>query len=193
MCGDAQTSKKYGSYVISWMKRSTYYYAVELPLRLKAYGRNGDISAISSEAAQAAGRKFVHECKALVATGGHHRCAIKRHLAATSAGRTLEQLTKARNDARKRLRDRIPAMHAIWATALAALEFEFPADFVSVWNSLDNNANDVGGDLGEAEDARDATSLQGDVTGEASRASEENFLPGDDDEDGAEDDGDDDL
>ena len=163
----AQTSERYGNYVISWVKRSSFYYLVELPLRLRNHGRSGDISAVSSEAAQAQGRKFVHECKALVATGEHHRCATKRHLGATSAGWSGERFREAAADGRQRMLDRRPAMVAVWDAAIAALSFQFSEEFRSIWRSLDANAGDVGAELDAGEEARTAAEAEGDATGSA--------------------------
>ena len=89
-----KVNKDSETYYVSWVKRSTVYYAGELLLRLKAWKDGsaciGCMSARGPESAQFIGRKVVHECRSQIATGRLHRCALLKHMKLTTARWSIE-------------------------------------------------------------------------------------------------------
>ena len=155
------TRKDGTTYQLSWLKRSTAYYASELLLRLKNSRTNcvGCISARGPESAQYIGRLCVHLCRSQVATGHVHRCAIKRHLAMTTAGWSVERLQKWTTDGAKAFDKKKGPAAQIYAGLDEHLAYSWPDGHVSAWKRFYSGT--AGEDLGE--------SL---VSGEASREEE---------------------
>ena len=146
-------------------KRSCMYADVELLLRYMARGYAEPFEAPAEEA-QGFGRQCMRMCRGLMSRAEplHNRCGLECFaLVKSSALLTNEEMLadyeQHRADA---MRTQAPRYHALLARLPWALQFKFPADFVTDWVRVTDDAAEE--DLA-ADDAADQERAAGDGAG----------------------------